>query len=308
MAVADGSPGFSARHHGDLELWRARHTHELAPLGSARSTYLSIDVAQRGPRPVVARCRGGRALPDRTGLAPPGAAGAGARASGGSGRPLRPPAPLTPDPGDGERVARQPTRAAASASSSRKSGWAMLSQRGGALAHGEALELDGAVLGDDHVHLVARGGDEHLRTEVRHDPAHPTRRPAPSPSGGRAGSGPRARRPDPARKSSWPPMPECWRAVDGVGRHLTVEVDRHRAVDRHEVPVAGDELGRVDDVDRQEPRPRWFSSQPLVELRACRRRRSSTEYPSNSPLSALVTLPALCSCMRPLVNISECTP
>jgi beta-galactosidase len=48
MAVADGSPGFSARHHGDLELWRARHTHELVPLGSARSTYLSIDVAQRG--------------------------------------------------------------------------------------------------------------------------------------------------------------------------------------------------------------------------------------------------------------------
>jgi beta-galactosidase len=48
MVVADGSPGFSARHHGDLELWRARHTHDLAPLRGARVTHLAVDVAQRG--------------------------------------------------------------------------------------------------------------------------------------------------------------------------------------------------------------------------------------------------------------------
>lgn len=48
LVVADGTPGFSARHHSDAELWRARHTHDLSPLGSPRATYLAVDVAQRG--------------------------------------------------------------------------------------------------------------------------------------------------------------------------------------------------------------------------------------------------------------------
>ena len=48
MVVADGSPGFSARHHGDRELWRARHTHDLTPLHGAPVTHLAVDVAQRG--------------------------------------------------------------------------------------------------------------------------------------------------------------------------------------------------------------------------------------------------------------------
>ena len=33
-----------------------------------------------------------------------------------------------------------------------------------------------------------------------------------------------------------------------------------------------------------------------------------TETPSKTPLASLVTLPAWCSRMRPLVNISEWTP
>jgi beta-galactosidase len=48
IVVADGSPGFSARHHSDEELWRARHTHDLASLADAPWTHLSVDVAQRG--------------------------------------------------------------------------------------------------------------------------------------------------------------------------------------------------------------------------------------------------------------------
>lgn len=41
-------PGFSARHHSDEELWTARHTGDLTPLGDPSATWLSIDVAQRG--------------------------------------------------------------------------------------------------------------------------------------------------------------------------------------------------------------------------------------------------------------------
>ena len=33
-----------------------------------------------------------------------------------------------------------------------------------------------------------------------------------------------------------------------------------------------------------------------------------TENPSNLPLSVLVTFPERCSCISPVVNISECTP
>ncbi len=41
-------PGFSARHHGDSELWAAAHTADLDGLADAPHTHLSIDVAQRG--------------------------------------------------------------------------------------------------------------------------------------------------------------------------------------------------------------------------------------------------------------------
>jgi beta-galactosidase len=43
-------PGFSARPHGDAELWQARHTSDLGPLGPDErpATHLSVDVAQRG--------------------------------------------------------------------------------------------------------------------------------------------------------------------------------------------------------------------------------------------------------------------
>jgi beta-galactosidase len=49
-AGGDGRPlgGFSARHHGDAELWAARHVGDLTPLGGAPHTFLSVDVAQRG--------------------------------------------------------------------------------------------------------------------------------------------------------------------------------------------------------------------------------------------------------------------
>ena len=40
--------GFSARHHGDDELWNARHTGDLTAMQAAAATWLSVDVAQRG--------------------------------------------------------------------------------------------------------------------------------------------------------------------------------------------------------------------------------------------------------------------
>ena len=47
-ATAGVRPGFSARHHCDDELWRARHTGELTPMDRVEHTWLAIDVAQRG--------------------------------------------------------------------------------------------------------------------------------------------------------------------------------------------------------------------------------------------------------------------
>ncbi len=48
LVVGDGTQGFSARHHSDDELWRAAHTWDLIDLAAARSTFLALDVAQRG--------------------------------------------------------------------------------------------------------------------------------------------------------------------------------------------------------------------------------------------------------------------
>ena len=54
-------------------------------------------------------------------------------------------------------------------------------------------------------------------------------------------------------------------AVDGVGHHLAVEIDREGTVDRHEVGVPGDDRGVVDRVDRQEGHL-FVPVQPSVEL------------------------------------------
>ncbi len=48
LVGSNGTGGFSARHHSDSELWEARHTGELAGAADAASTWLAVDVAQRG--------------------------------------------------------------------------------------------------------------------------------------------------------------------------------------------------------------------------------------------------------------------
>ena len=125
-------------------------------------------------------------------------------------------------------------------------------QRLAPLVHGLALELGGAVLGDDHVDLVARRGDDRAGLEPRDDPraqlvADRDRRRA-----GTAASGPRASRAGPDTKSSWPPMPEyctpsivsaiTWPWMSTAMAALIVTMR----------PVAADGLGRVHEVDGQE--------------------------------------------------------
>lgn len=41
-------PGFSVRRHSDGELWSALHSHDLTPSQAASTTYLYLDIAQRG--------------------------------------------------------------------------------------------------------------------------------------------------------------------------------------------------------------------------------------------------------------------
>lgn len=48
VAEPAGSLGFSARHHGDAELFAARHTSDLSPLDAPRHTVLHVDLVQRG--------------------------------------------------------------------------------------------------------------------------------------------------------------------------------------------------------------------------------------------------------------------
>ena len=70
-------------------------------------------------------------------------------------------------------------------------------------------------------------------------------------------------------------------AVDGVGHHLAVEVDREGAVDGDEVGVARDDRRVVDRVDRQEGHL-LVPVQPLVELgdpEGERRHRHAVEHP-----------------------------
>jgi hypothetical protein len=92
--------------------------------------------------------------------------------------------------------------------------------------------------------------------------------------------------------------------VDAVGHHLAVEIDREGTVDRHEVGVLRDDRGVVDRVDRQEGHL-FVPVQPLVELGDAEGEGRLTSTPSNNPLASLVTLPAWCRRIRPVVNISE---
>ncbi len=67
--------------------------------------------------------------------------------------------------GNGERPWL--ARSAASRRPSRKAGWAMAASASPRWSHRLALELGGAVLGDDDVDLVARGGDHRTGVEPR---------------------------------------------------------------------------------------------------------------------------------------------
>ena len=101
-------------------------------------------------------------------------------------------------------------RAAASTSSSRKSGWAIARQLEPSLVHRLAGELGGAVLGDDHVDLMAGRGDHRSAVEPGNDPraelaVHLTV------EGRQSRERSSSSRPEPAAKSSWPPIPEYWR-------------------------------------------------------------------------------------------------
>ena len=110
----------------------------------------------------------------------------------------------------------------------------------------------------------------------------------------------------PATKSSWPPMPEyCaasivsaitwpWMSTDMAALIVTIDA------------VAGDELGRVHELDRQEGHLAVLV-QPVVELPRAGRERRHRHAVVQRP-SRLVTLPAWWSRIRPVVNISEWMP
>jgi hypothetical protein len=114
-------------------------------------------------------------------------------------------------------------------------------ERLAALVHRLALELGGAVLGDDDVHLVARRRDHGAGVEPRHDPGaelvadgdrgrQAQHRPVVEVEGG-AG-----------HEVLVTTDPRVLHPADGVGDHLSVDVDAHRGVDRDHRPVAADRL------------------------------------------------------------------
>ena len=117
-----------------------------------------------------------------------------------------------------------------------------LGQRQAALVHGQPLELGGAVLGDDHVDLVARGRDHRAGLEPGHDPRAQLARE-------RDGRGQAEQRAvlERERRAGDEVLvaadPRVLAAVDRVGDHLAVDVDRDRGVDRHHHPVAADQVG-----------------------------------------------------------------
>ena len=105
-------------------------------------------------------------------------------------------------------------------------------QRLAALVDGQALELGGAVLGDDHVDLVAGRRDHRAGVEPGHDP----RAQLAADRRGRRQAEQRAVLERERRAGDEVLVaadPRVLAAVDRVGDDLAVDVDRDRAVDRH---------------------------------------------------------------------------
>ena len=117
-----------------------------------------------------------------------------------------------------------------------------LGQRPALLVDGQALQLGRAVLGDDHVDLVARRRDDRAGIEVGDDPG-------PHLAVDLDGRGQAEQRAVLERERG--PRDEVLVAADArvlgagdrVRDHLAVDVDRERAVDRHHRPVATDQVG-----------------------------------------------------------------
>ena len=128
-------------------------------------------------------------------------------------------------------------RSAASRNPSRKAGWAMAAERVAPLVHGLALELGGAVLGDDDVHLVPRGGDHGAGLEPGDDP-----RVQLSPSvmvdGMQSSERSSRSRAGPGHEVLVAADARVLHGVDRVGDHLALDVDRHGGVDRDHGAVA----------------------------------------------------------------------
>ena len=115
--------------------------------------------------------------------------------------------------------------------------------------------------------------------------------------------------PDTDTKSSWPPMPGELPAADAC--RPTTWPQRSTASAPLIVTISSvarrSISGEFDDVDRQEAHV-VVAVEPLVELGGAGGERRDREARRTGPCARLVTLPAWCSCISPVVNISECTP
>ena len=139
------------------------------------------------------------------------------------------------------------------------------------LADRPAAELGDAELGDDDVELVARRRDDRAAAATRRRCVPIAAPSTVTSTAGRGASGPRAPSPATDEEVLVPADPRVLRPPC-VSARLAPQVDR-------EAPLivtiggSGDDVGRVDDVDGEEPHL-VVAVEPLVELRDAQPRRS----------------------------------
>ena len=180
-------------------------------------------------------------------------------------------------------------------------------ERLAALVDGLALELGGAVLGHDHVDLVARRRDHRARLEPGHDPRAQLAVLRSYVAGKQSSERSSRSSAGPAMKSSWPPMPEncappivsatTWPWMSIASAPLIVIIFWLRAIASAELTSS---TGRN--------ATSLVLVEPLVELLAAGGEGRDRDARRSSPCGRSRPCPASCSAISPFVNISEWTP